>query len=214
MADVEFFFDPVCPWAWITSRWAVEVADQRGLHIDWKFICLRMVNADKDYERDFAPGYVNAHGGGQKMLRVAAAVRATAGNEAVGRYYGAIGTELHDRGRSASELREGNLSAIGDALTGAGLPAELAEAAEDPAHDAVLAAETDLALSRTGKDVGTPILTFHPGTEAEASFFGPVINRVPRGEEAVRVWEAVETLARTPGLSELKRTLRGRPDFT
>ena len=78
----------------------------------------------------------------------------------------------------------------------------------------MLRAETELGLTRTGTDVGTPILTFSPDTETEASFFGPVINRIPRGDEAVRLWEAVETLARFPGMYELKRTERERPDFS
>ena len=214
MADIDFFFDPVCPWAWVTSRWAVEVAKQRDLAIDWRFICLRIVNAEKDYSRDFAPAYANVHGGGQKMLRIAAAARAEGGNDAVARLYTALGTELHIKGRSASELREGNLSLLPDALAAAALAPTLAEAADDQKLDVVLAAETELALSRTGKDVGTPIITFAPHTDREASFFGPVINRIPRGEEAVRLWDAIETIARIPGVSELKRTLRGRPDFS
>ena len=74
MADVQFFFDPICPWAWITSRLTVEVADQRGLDVEWRFISLRMVNEERDYDRDFPPGYINAHGGGRRMLRIAAAV--------------------------------------------------------------------------------------------------------------------------------------------
>jgi hypothetical protein len=76
VADVEFFWDPVCPWAWITSRWMVEVQQQRGLDVSWRFISLRMINADKDYERDFPPGYVEGHGRGLRMLRVAAAAKA------------------------------------------------------------------------------------------------------------------------------------------
>lgn len=214
MADVDFFFDPVCPWAWVTSRWVVEVAEQQHLAIDWRFICLRMVNAEKDYERDFAPSYVNVHGGGQRLLRVGAAARAAGGNDAVARLYTALGIELHNKGRSAAELVEGSLALLPDALQNAGLAASLADAADDHTLDVVLGAETELALSRTGKGVGTPIITFAPGTDREVSFFGPVINRIPRGDEAMRLWEAVEVIARTPGVSELKRTIRGRPDFS
>ena len=81
-------------------------------------------------------------------------------------------------------------------------------------HDAHLESETELALSRTGRDVGTPILTFHPGAANEASFFGPVISKTPRGDDALRLWDAVETIATTSGLSELKRTKRAPLDFT
>jgi hypothetical protein len=95
----------------------------------------------------------------------------------------------------------------------AGLPPSLTAAGDDEGLDAVVREETDLALSRTGKDVGTPIITFSPDTDDEASFFGPVISRIPRGEEALRIWDAVELLARTPGFAELKRSARDRPTF-
>jgi 2-hydroxychromene-2-carboxylate isomerase len=213
MADVEFFFDPICPWAWITSRFTIEVAEQRGMTVDWRFICLRIVNAEKDYGKDFPEGYVNAHGGGMRMLRVAAAAREHGGNEAVAALYTAFGEQLHT-GRRGREIREGDYSVIGEAIELAGLPPALLAAADDEAYDAVLREETDVALARTGKDVGTPIITYAPGTAREASFFGPVINRIPRGDEALAIWDAVETLARSPGFAELKRTNRERPDFS
>lgn len=213
MADVEFFFDPICPWAWITSRFTNEVAEQRALTVDWRFICLRIVNAEKDYGKDFPDGYVNAHGGGMRMLRVAAAAREHGGNDAVGALYTAFGEQLH-AARRAKEIRDGNYTVIGEAIELAGLPASLLAAGDDEGYDAVLRAETAVALARTGKDVGTPIITFAPGTDQEASFFGPVINRIPRGDEALAIWDAVETLARMPGFAELKRTNRERPDFS
>jgi hypothetical protein len=212
MADAEFFFDPICPWAWITSRWTVEVAEQRGLDIDWRFICLRIVNEAKDYGKDFPQGYVNSHGGGQKMLRIAAATREAHGNDAVGRLYTELGTRLHNEGRSAA-VREGDLSLIGEAVAAAGLDESLTAAQDDDRFDTLLRVETEVALGRTGRDVGTPILTFAPGTDREATFFGPVISRIPRGDEAVELWEAVELLARFKGMSELKRSLRERPVF-
>jgi 2-hydroxychromene-2-carboxylate isomerase len=212
MADVEFFFDPICPWAWITSRLTVEVARQRELAVDWRFICLRMVNDDREYEREFPPGYVNAHTAGQRMLRIAAAARQDGGNDAVGTLYTAFGEQLHTAGRS-EEVRDGDDSVIGEAVELAGLPASLTAAGDDADLDTVLRGETDLALGRTGKNVGTPIITFAPGTEREASFFGPVIARIPRAEEALRIWDAFELLARTPGFAEIKRSARDRPTF-
>jgi hypothetical protein len=210
---VDFFFDPICPWAWVTSRFTVEVARQRPVEVDWRFISLRVVNEQKDYGKDFPPGYVNAHEGGRMMLRVAAAARQHGGNDAVARLYTELGTRLHNDGRSRDEIREGDFSLIGEAIVAAGLPAELEVAGKDEAHDAIVRAETELALGRTGNDVGTPILTFDPGTPSEASFFGPVLGRIPRGEEAVQLWDMVVALARTPGLYELKRTNRERPVF-
>ena len=146
------------------------------------------------------------------MLRVAAAARDDGGNDAVAGLYTALGEQLHTGGRS-KEIREGDYSVIGEAVELAGLPAAVGAAADDEGYDAVLREETDVALARTGKDVGTPIITFAPGTDREASFFGPVIARIPRGEEALRIWDAVEMLARTPGFAELKRSSRDRPSF-
>ena len=213
MADIEFFFDPICPWAWITSRLTVEVASQRDMAVDWRFICLRMVNEDKEYEREFPPGYVNAHTAGQRMLRIAAAVRQDIGNDAVAALYTAFGEQLHTAGRS-EEIRDGDDSVIGEAVELAGLPAAFMAAADDEDLDAVVREETDLALGRTGKDVGTPIITFAPGTADETSLFGPVVARIPRGDEALRMWDAVELLARTPGFAELKRSARDRPTYS
>jgi hypothetical protein len=94
------------------------------------------------------------------------------------------------------------------------LPADAAAAADDESFDDQLRASTELAFSRTGRDVGTPILTFHPGADNEGSFFGPVISKAPRGADAVKLWDAIELIATTSGVSELKRSNRGRPDFT
>ncbi len=213
---LDFFFDPVCPWAWITSRWVTEVAAARDVEVTWRFIALRMVNEHRDYERDFPARYAFAHGAGLRLLRIAAAARYREGNDAVARWYTAIGTLLHTEGRSAPTWEAGEealAGLVGDALQRAGLAETYAGERDDDAHDTVIRAETDLALERTGRDVGTPIITFDPGTEAEASFFGPVISRIPRGPEAVAVWDAVVTLARTPGMAELKRSLRSRPVF-
>ncbi len=212
MADLEFFFDPICPWAWITSRLTVEVAGQRDLSVEWRFISLRMVNEEKDYDREFPPGYVNAHGGGRRMLRIAAAAREHGGNDAVAATYTAFGDQLHTA-RRALEIREGDYRLIEDALAATGLPPSLVEAGEDEGYDVVLHEETEAALARTGKDVGTPIITFSPGADDEVSFFGPVIARIPRGEEALRIWDAFELLARTPGFAEIKRSARDRPAF-
>ena len=214
MADIDFFFDPVCPWAWVTSRWVVEVAQQRSYDVEWRFICLRIVNEEKAFEQDPTSPYGRVHGAGRMMLRAAAAAKVSHGNDAVGRLYTELGNRLHHAGRSASEIREGNFSLIDEAITAAGLGPDVASAVDDEKWDEVLREETALALSRTGSDVGTPIITFAPGTMDEASFFGPVINRIPRGAEALEIWDLVERLARVPGLYELKRTNRVRPDFS
>lgn len=212
MADLDFFFDPVCPWAWITSRWVAEVQQIRSYDVQWRFISLKFLNAEKmDYSK-MPEGYADVHAAGTKGLRVAARARAEAGNEAVGRVYTALGTSMHNgnaRDAFVSDAR-GHMASL---LTAGGLPEGWADSVDDESFDNLIRAETSLALDRTGKDVGTPILTFRPGAADEGSFFGPVISRIPRGDEAVRLWDAVETLATTSGLAELKRSLRARPSF-
>ena len=127
--------------------------------------------------------------------------------------YTAFGTAIHHDGR-IEQLRDDPVAFAKDVLGAADLPIDLAEAALDESHDAYIRADSDLALERTGKDVGTPILTFHPGAADEGSFFGPVISKAPRGKQAVALWDAVELLATTPGMSELKRSARAKLDFS
>jgi 2-hydroxychromene-2-carboxylate isomerase len=207
MADADFFWDPMCPWAWITSRWMVEVQEQRGLDVDWRFIALRVVNEDRDYERDFPARYTEVHGLGLRLLRVAAAVREDHGRARIGDLYTALGTKIHvEQGREALLEREG----VVEVLRSVDLPAELADALDDEGpHDAAVRADTATALERAGKDVGTPVITFAPPDGP--SFFGPVISRIPRGQEALDLWDATERIARFPGFAELKRSIRERP---
>ena len=210
-ADVEFFWDPMCPWAWLTSRWINEVASQRDLVVDWRFISLRLLNAAKDYERDFPPGYVAGHTSGLKLLRVAAAVRAAEGRAPLGALYTQFGGDIHVRGRR-EELTEHWEAGFPDYPRSVGVDQRYVGAANDESWDEVLQGETDEALSRTGKDVGTPIISFWRDGE-QYSFFGPVISRVPRGAEALKLWDAVWEVATFPGLAELKRSLRERPQL-
>jgi 2-hydroxychromene-2-carboxylate isomerase len=204
MADIEFFFDPVCPWAWITSRWVEEVRRQRPMSVDWKFIALRIVNEKRNYERDFPPRYDDFHTMGWRLLRVAAALREAEGPEAIGPYYEGVSGGIHvDRRRD--EFLEAD--AVVGVLQDLGYDPGLAAARLEEKWDTVVRAETEDGLSRTGGHVGTPIITFASGQ----SFFGPVINHVPRGPEALELWDTVERLANFPGFSELKRAIREKP---
>lgn len=209
--DVEFFWDPVCPWAWLTSRWVDEVARLRGLSVDWRFISLRLLNKHRDYEKDFPAGYPAVHGTGLKLLRVAAAVRDAEGPARMGALYTQFGGDLHVRGRR-DEIINGFDEGFPAYLRSVGIEDRYIAAANDDRWDAVLQAETDEALSRTGKDVGTPIISFMRDGE-QYSFFGPVMSRVPRGEAALRLWDAVWEVATFPGMAELKRSLRERPQL-
>ena len=177
-ADLNFYFDPVCPFAWLTSTWVRQVAAQRDFAVDWRFISLRLLNAHLDYAAHFPPDYEAGHTAGLRLLRVAARVRAEHGREAVGPLYEAFGRQLFE-----VDQRPGRRAARHPGVRGpppepsSGFLHALADALDDESADVEIQAETDEALRLTGKDVGTPILHFRPphGT----SFFGPVISRRP-----------------------------------
>jgi hypothetical protein len=145
-------------------------------------------------------------------LRVADQVRLEHGNDEVGALYTALGQLIHEGGRRL-EIAEDPVGSMQKVLKVADLPPGLADAALDESHDAYIRSETDLAFERTGKDVGTPIITFHPGQSDEASFFGPVISNIPRGDAALKLWDAIEIVATTSGMAELKRSNRSKPVF-
>lgn len=212
MAELHFYFDPVCPFAWMTSKWVRTVARQREYDVDWRFISLRLLNAHIDYDAHFPPGYAAGHTAGLHLLRVAAAVRAAHGRAVVGPLYRALGELEFEQAPTDEPPGSGRARRFAAAaLAGTGLPAELVTALDEPAWDVEIQAETDEALALTGKDVGTPILHFAPphGT----ALFGPVISRLPDEEQAVQLWDHVVALAAFPGFAELKRSLRERPQL-
>lgn len=207
--DAEFFLDPICPWCWITSRWVTNVQTERQLDVGWRFIALKIVNESK--ADDYSVRHRAGHHAGLQLLRVLHEVGEREGNNAVGRLYTAFGTEWHVHGRREEGLAD--IAAFArECLNAAGLDESYAAHAADESHDAALRVETEEALSRTGGDVGTPIITIGPGTEAPRSFFGPVMPKAPKGDEAVALWNAVATLAFSD-VAELKRTQRGEIVF-
>jgi hypothetical protein len=213
-ADLHFYFDPVCPFAWITSKWVRMVAAQRDYLVDWRFISLRILNAHIDYDAHFPPEYEAGHTAGLRLLRVAALVRAEHGRAAVGPLYEAIGTRIFDTTRSVDPLSPSDQGArhmLEPVLESVGLPTGVADALDDTSLDDELRAETDEALALTGRDVGTPILHFQP--PGGTAFFGPVISRLPSEDDAGALWDHVIGLASFPGFAELKRSLRERPQL-
>ncbi len=212
MADLEFFFDPVCPWAWITSRWVTEVQHQRSYEVQWRFISLKVINEGRT-DGAYGDNFRDSHMAGLYAHRVCDEVRLQQGNAAVGAIYTALGTEFHqsDHERKINTDPEAFMTEI---LKAADLPTEFAAHVHDESHDAYIREDTELALSRTGRDVGTPIITFCPGKSNEGSFFGPVISSIPRGAEALRLWDAIEVIATASGVSELKRSNRAKIDFS
>ncbi len=213
MADLHFYFDPVCPFAWMTSTWVRQVQAARDYDVDWRFISLRLVNAHIDYDAHFPPEYEAGHTAGLRLLRLAARVRAEHGRPAVADLYAALGAEIFDGDPVPGDTgaRRGTAEFVAPVLDRVGLPAGLATALDDPGWDALIQAETDEALAATGKDVGTPIL--HVDPPHGVAFFGPVISRLPSPEESVQLWDHVLGLARFPGFAELKRSLRELPQL-
>lgn len=207
--DAEFFLDTACPWCWITSRWVTNVQAERQYKVRWRFISLKILN--EDHSDEYSDSHREGHLAGFKTLRVCHVVREREGNDALGALYTAVGTEIHVHGRSGDATSD-IVAFLAECLTASGLDPAYATHADDESNDDALRAETAEALARTGPDVGTPIITFNPGTHDEASLFGPVIPRAPKGDEAVALWDAVVTLAES-GVAEIKRTLRGEVSF-
>ncbi len=212
MDSLRFYFDPICPFAWMTSKWVREVARQRPMAVEWRFISLRLVNAQVDYATHFPPGYERSHTAGLEVLRVAAAARRRHGPDAVGPLYEAAGNAIFEGapGRQ-SELHADPRGFMIPVLAAAGLEADLADAVAEIDADEEIGAETEEALALTGRDVGTPILHFDP--PVGTALFGPVISRLPSAGDAAELWEHVVALSRFAGFAELKRSLRETPQL-
>ena len=213
MTDIRFWFDPVCQFAWMTSKWVRLVQAQRDYTVEWRFVSLRLLNSHIDYDAHFPPEYEAGHTAGLRMLRMAAAAREAHGPEAVDALQRAFGAHIFqiDKADRVDGTTMGGAAHALPILAAAGLPAELADALDDDSWDAVIQAETDEALALTGKDVGTPIIHFEP--PEGVAFFGPVISRLPSPDQAVELWDHVIGLARFPSFAELKRSLRERPQL-
>ncbi|KUL26939.1 mycothiol-dependent nitroreductase Rv2466c family protein [Actinoplanes awajinensis] len=212
-SDINFYFDPICPFAWMTSKWIRMVQAQRDYTVDWRFISLRLINSHLDYASHFPPEYEAQHTAGLRLLRVASAAREKHGRESIGALYAAFGARIletaPDAGRELGWQGTPELAAA--ALAEAGLPVSLADFLDDTSRDAEIQAESDEALSLTGKDVGTPIVHFEPPDGV--AFFGPVISRLPDEAQAGVLWDHVVGLAKFPGFAELKRSLREQPQL-
>lgn len=212
--DLEFYFDPVCPFCWVTSRWVVNVAEQRPLTVEWRPLALRILNEPIGYDGKPA-AYPDAHQRGLEMLRVVDAAREAYGPAAIGELYTAMGEAVWNvpapeeptfEAVLADTARPRDLATI---LSGVGMDDKLAEAARDDGRDEALRAETQQAVDRAGGGVGTPILSFSPPDGP--AFFGPVIDVPPEGDDALQLWDSVVTLARWPAFAELKRSARSFP---
>lgn len=196
--SVDFWFDPSCPWAWMTSRWVDEVRGARDLDVTWHIMSLAILNEDKDvpdsYSKNF-PRYL-------RYARLVTAVQELEGSERVKPLYDALGTRIHPGGsRDADEV-------IADALAELGLPADYARYADTDEFDRQLRASHADGIERVGQDVGTPIIAVNG-----VAFFGPVLSPTPRGEQALALWDGIVAAASYDGFFELKRTRTREPQF-
>src|SRR4029079_13609621 len=211
MADLEFFLDPICRESATLSSGITAGQQLRSYEVQWRFICLKMINEHRTDDW-YTPEYRAGHMDGLYGLRVADQVRIDFGNEQVSALYTVLGEAIHHDKRRP-EIIDDPVTAMEGFLKAADLPRGVAHTALDESYDAAIQSETALAFERTGKDVGTPIITFHPGQDDEASFFGPVIAQIPRGQAALKLWDAVEIVATTSGMAELKRSNRAKLNF-
>lgn len=195
---VDFWFDPLCPWAWMTSRWMLEVEQVRDVHTDFHVMSLSALNEGQDVPDEYREMLQRGWG----PVRLAIAVEQQHGQEALRAYYTAIGTAHHLDGRDFdAEL-------YAEVLAQIGLPAELARAADDTSLDEAVRASHADGIERVGQDVGTPVIEV-----GGVAFFGPVLSPAPKGEEAGRVFDGARLLAGYDGFYELKRTRTRDPIF-
>lgn len=203
----EMFFDPMCPWAWMTSRWLMEVEKVRDISMTYSVMSLAVLNEGRDLPESYQALMEQAW----KPVRVVIAAQLAHGNEVTKPMYDALGTRFHPGGVDTRDPKAVD-AAIAEALADCNLPAELIDKAAPVAGDDIdkaLRASHERAISLVGDEVGTPVVSFN-GT----AFFGPVVTPAPKGEAAGRLWDGCVLVASTPGFYEIKRTRTAGPDFS
>ncbi|MDI3421830.1 mycothiol-dependent nitroreductase Rv2466c family protein [Streptomyces luteolus] len=202
----DFWFDPLCPWAWMTSRWMVEVEKVRPVTVRWHVMSLSVLNENRLDE--LPEHYRELLSTGWGPVRVVTAAQQLHGDEVVGDLYTAMGTRFHNRGEGAT--RETMAAALKDV----GLPESLLDFADSDKYDEELRASHHEGIDKVGQEVGTPVIAV-PGEDGEqVAFFGPVVTPAPKGEAAAKLWDGTLLVASTPGFFELKRTRTKEPDFS
>jgi protein-disulfide isomerase-like protein with CxxC motif len=197
--SADFWFDPLCPFAWITSRWILEVEKVRDIKVTWHIMSLAYLNQDKDISED----YRTLLSTGWQPVRVCQAVDEQYGQDKLAELYTALGTRRH------VEKKDYSREVIEDALVSVGLPAELADAMDDSSYDEAIKKSHHLGMDQVGNEVGTPTIAMNG-----SAFFGPVISKAPKGEEAGRLWDGFQLVTEYPYVYELKRARTHDLDFS
>ena len=195
----DFWFDPACPFAWITSRWILEVEKVRDISVTWHIMSLAYLNEDKDIPDTYREFLSDKWG----PVRVCMAAEELHGADALLPLYTALGTRRHQ------DQREFDRAMVEEALTEAGLPISLADAMDDDSYDDDIRKSHHLGMDQVGNEVGTPTIAFEG-----AAFFGPVLSAIPRGEDAGQLWDGCVAVAKVPYFYELKRSRTGELDFS
>jgi hypothetical protein len=201
----DFWFDPRCPWAWLTSRWMLEVEKVRPVEVRWHVMSLAVLNENKLDE--LPEGYREMLAAAWGPVRVCIAAEREHGPKALGPLYTALGTRLHNRGEELSRRL------LTGALEEAGLPTDLADAADSTEYDEALRASHKEGIDLVGQDVGTPVIAVPGADGSRIAFFGPVVTPAPKGEAAAKLWDGTLMVASTPGFFEIKRTRDVGPVF-
>jgi 2-hydroxychromene-2-carboxylate isomerase len=197
--DVDFWFDPICPWAWMSSRWLLEVAKTRAIRPRFHVMSLSYLNEGRD---ELPEPYRALMTEGWGPVRVVIAAQLAHGGDVVLPLYTALGTRFHH------EKKPRNHDTILEALAEVGLPAELADAMTSTEYDDELKRSHHSGMDQVGMDVGTPVISVN-----DVAFFGPVVSPAPKGEAAGKLWDGVLLVAGTDGFFELKRSRTREPIF-